>query len=508
MRRLLARRLRAESGISVVEVLIAAVILTVSALAIASLSTGATHTTFRTEQQQVVVNRLQNELERIRQLPFSQVALTGKPAPSNQAAEPSARVSADGTHFDLNRNGTNTKPLAYAGGTTPEGSPLGCGAAGQASCGVNPGPEPFQSGDVSGRIYRYVVYPGVPADCTGCSPDYFKRIVVVIRLDTTAAGGMHTYQEIQSNVSSPDAVPSNNPVPPCNQDTECPDQQSAMFWLTDTPCNNTSRIAPSSHATHNTRGRCTDGGRTGPTRGAADLMLTDPPDVATGDPPDYSQDVNRAETPKVGLALLRTTSTPGCTAQVLSGNAPNQMLDLSDTETTPQLKIHTWVTNELSSTFGALTSADATLELWTKSLGGAAYPGKMCVYVFKRIRVSESLAGVQTDFVVDVPANIGLTDPPTPYLEIFMPTWPQEWRKISTDSFDLKMVSVDDVLNKLRTEVPAAQFAEVGHSRLGLAMTVEQDNGGDGLDFMYDESTYDSRFELDTPKNICVLPCP
>ena len=74
----------------------------------------------RREQEQVVANRLQNELEHIRQLPFSQVALAGKPVPSNQVADPSARVSADGTHFDLNRNGTNTKPLAYAGGTTED----------------------------------------------------------------------------------------------------------------------------------------------------------------------------------------------------------------------------------------------------------------------------------------------------------------------------------------------------------------------------------------------------
>jgi Tfp pilus assembly protein PilV len=505
MRGMLARRFSAESGISVVEVLIAAVILTLSALAIATLSSGATHTTFRAEQEQVVANRLQNELERIRQLPFSQVALASKPVPSNQIAEPSARVSADGTQFDLNRNGTNTKPLAYAGGPTPEGSPLGCGASGQPSCAVNPGPEPFQSGDVTGKIYRYVVYPGVPAACTGCSPDYFKRIIVAIRLDTTTAGGTHTYQEVQSNVSSPDAVPGNNPVPPCDQNTDCPNQQSAMFWLTDTPCNNTTRIPPSSHATHNTRGRCTDGGQTGLTRGAPDLMLTDPPSVAVGDPPDYSQDVSRTETPKIGLALLRTTSAPGCAAQVLTGNAPNQMLDLSAIESTPQLKIHTWVSNELSSTFGALTSADATLELWTKSLGGAAYPGKMCVYVFKRIRINQNLGGVQTDFVVDVPAVINLSHP---YLEISRTTWPQAWKTISTGRFDVKLTSVDDVLNQLRSQLPAAQFTEVGQPRLGLALTVEQDNGASALDFMYDEATYNSRFELDTPKGTCVIPCP
>lgn len=498
-------RLTEESGISVVEVLIAAVILTLTAIAIATLSTGASHGIYRAEQGQVVSNRLQNELERIRQLPFNQVALTSRPTTSSEPDTPGQRVSGAGTQFDLSRNGTNTKPLAYAGGTTPEGNPVGCGASGQTACGVVPGPEPFQSGDVTGKIYRYIVYPGVPANCPGCSPDYFKRIVVAIKLDPSVAGGTRTYQEIQSNVTSPDAVPSNNPVPPCNQDTECPDQQSALFWLTDTPCSNTTRIAPSSHNTHNTRGRCTDGGQTGPTRGAPDLMLTDPPDTAVGQPPDYSQDVVRTESPKFGLALMRTTSVSGCAAQVLTGNAPNQTLDLNATETTPQLKIHTWMSNELNTAFGALTSADATLELWTKSLGGAAYPATMCVYVFKRIRVTQTLAGVSTDLVVDAPATINLN---APYLAVSKATWPQEWTKVTTDRFDVRMLSVDDVLNDLRSQVPGATFTQVGQARLGLALTVEQGSGGDALDVMYDEGTYNSRFELDTPKNTCVIPCP
>jgi Tfp pilus assembly protein PilV len=497
-----------ESGISVVEVLIAAVILALTALAIATLSTGATHGTYRAEQDQVVVNRLQNELERMRQLPFNQVALTSTPQTSTQANDPGQRVSSGGTQFDLNRNGTNTKPLAFAGGTTPEGNPIGCGAAGQPACGVNPGPEPFQSGDVSGNIYRYVVYPGVPGGstgCPGCSPDYFKRIIVVITLDTTVAGGTHPYQEIQSNVSSPDAVPSNNPVPPCDQNTECPDQQSAVFLLTDTPCVNPTRVAPSSHDTHNTRGRCTDGGQTGLTPGAPDLMLNAPPDTAVGQPPNYSEDVTRSEDPKIGLALLRTTSVPGCAAQVLTGNAPNQTLDLNESEDTPQLKIHTWVTNDLNSDFGALTTADATLELWTKSLGGAAYPATLCVYVFKRIRINENLNGTNTEFVVDTPATINLN---APYLAISKATWPQQWAKVTTDRFDVNMLSVDDVLNQLQSQVPAAQFTQVGQARLGLALTVAQGSGGDALDVMYDEGTYDSRFELDTPKNTCVIPCP
>ena len=98
------RQLAEEGGFTIVEVLVAALILTITALAIATLMNSATHNTFRSEQDQVVVNRLQDEMERIRQLPFNQVALTAKPTSSGQTSDPGVRVSADGTHFDLNRN--------------------------------------------------------------------------------------------------------------------------------------------------------------------------------------------------------------------------------------------------------------------------------------------------------------------------------------------------------------------------------------------------------------------
>lgn len=495
-----------EGGFSIVEVLVAALILMVAAGAIATLASSASHNTFRAEQDQVVVNRLQNEMERIRQLPFNQVALTSKPVLSNDLADPAARVSADGTLFDLNRNGTNTKPLALASGTTPEGHPVGCGATGLPVCGVNPGPEPFRSGDVSGKIYRYVVYPGVPPDCTGCSPDYFKRIVVAIRLDTTPAGGAHTYQEIQTNLSSPDAVPSNNPVPPCDTNTDCPAQQVATFWLTDTPCNNTSRIAPTSnHATHDTRGRCSD-----TSSGPPDLMSTDP---ISGDASeatyDYSTDVQRNDTPSTyGLALLRTQLTPGCAlqqAQALAGSPTNQLMQLPSPEPNPQLEMHTWVTDPLTTTFSTLTSAKASLDLWAKSVGGAAYQGGLCVYVFKRFTIQQQIGGITTaNFVVDWPASIGLAKP---YVEIQRATWPQDWTKVSTGTINLTMLSADQILSMLQS-VPGT--LTVTQSRLGLGLTVDQQHtSGGALEAMYDHPTYDSHLEVDTPTGACIIgACP
>jgi len=496
-------RSREEAGISIVEVLIAAIVLTLSALAVLTLASSATRNTFRSEQSQVVVNRLQDELEHIRQLPYAEVALTAPPQHSSEVGSPAQRVSTDGTHFALSRTGSSPKRLAYAGGLTPDGEAVGCGATGQPSCGIDPGPQSFQSGDVSGKIYRYVAYPGVPADCTGCSADDLKRVVVAIRLDTTAAGGSRTYQELQSNVANPDAVPSSNPVDP----TQTTDHQIATFSLTDTPCNNTSRVPPTTnHFTHNTRGTCENGGQTGEMRGAPDLMLTDRETGSDSDPTyDYSQDVTRDESPSpYGLAMLPTQSTPDCALQVLSGNAPNQMLDLP-LESNRQLKTHTWLSNELNSTFAGLESVDSTLELWTKSVGGTAYQGEICVYVFKRITVSQQLPGLPaTNLVVDDAALIdNAVRMYQPYSKL---TWPQQWTRISVP-MHLQMNTVTSVLNRLGSQLPGT-LVTVGQPRLGVAITVDgSGTSGEALEFMYDHATLDSRFELDTPRGICVVPC-
>jgi len=500
-RRTSRMRLGDEEGFTVIEVLIAALILTITALAIATLMNSATHNVFRSEQDQVVVNRLQDEMERIRQLPFTQVALTAKPPTSNQAGDPGQRVSADGTHFDLSRNGTQTKLLAYAGGLTPDGKSMGCGAAGQPVCGVNPGPEPFQSGDVSGKIYRYIAYPGVPASCPGCSADYFKRIIVIIKLDTTPAGGAQAYQEIQSDVSNPDATPSSNPVNP----TQTTDQQVATFWLTDTPCNNSTRIAPTSdHPTHNTRGTCPDGGQTGSTRGAPDLMFDEPPSGSGSDPTyNYSTDVDRNETPRLGLTMLEPQVAPGCALQV--ANTANQLYDLPTAELNPQYEMHTWLSPPLQSAFAPLTSADATLELWSKSVAGAAYQADLCVYVFKRIQVQQQLPGnVTNTFYVDSPAVINLANP---YLEIQKATWPQTWTKVSSGDFDVKMLSVTQVLTALSNAGTPGTLTSP-QQRLGLAMTLNRNaTSGAAIDLMYDHPTFDSRLEFDTTKGTCIVPC-
>lgn len=480
-------RLKGERGMTVVEVTIAALLLTMGALGVLTLGDAATRNTYRAEQSQVVVNRLQAELEHLRQLPFAEVALTGAPQTSSDPDNPGNRVA--GSQFQLGRDGTNPRPLAVNGGTTPGGKTIVGGD-------VAAGPEPFESGDVSGQIYRYVTYPGAPDDCPSCSADNLKRVVVAISLDDTASGGERVYQEVQSDIANPDTTPASNVLPPTGGEEG---DDIATFWLTDTPCNQSSRQAlTGNHLTHNTRGICSQGVQTGNSKGAPDLMFNEKPpesDAGTGTLYDYATDVEPAQNPEadIGLTIAETTSANGC---LLAAPLLSQLdFPALSTETSKQQKVHMWLSNALNNDFQLLTSADATLELWTKSLNGASYSGRLCLWVFKRFAALNALGQTVT---VDIPAlNV---DPPlvdVAHFEFQRDPWPTDWTELSVPMHFIWAADALDVLNGLNL---------TGPPRLGLAITVEKaGTGGSGLEFMYDHPDFESRLEVQNDQGFSLL---
>jgi hypothetical protein len=482
--------LREEGGMTVVEVVVAALILTIGAIGVLTIGDAATRNTFRAEQSQVVVNRLQAELEHVRQLPFKEVALTSAPPTSSDPGNPGSRVT--GTQFALDTQGTNLAPLATNGGTTPGGNAISAGA-------LEPGPEPFQSGDVKGQIYRYVTYPGVPPNCADCSADDLKRVVIAIALDPTASGGDRAYQEVQSDVANPDTWPGegNFLPPPGGEEGE----EIATFWLTDTPCNQSTRQPlTGNHDSHNTRGICSQGVQTGSNRGAPDLMFNEQPpasDAGSGTLYDYALDVEPAQSPTedIGLNIVKPTGSEsdGCllTAPTLAA------LDfpLLSTEGEKQKKAHMWLSQPLHDDFQQLTSATGTLELWTKSINQASYPGRICLWVFKRFAAINSSGQPIT---VDVPA-INL-DPPlvnVARFEFQRNPWPQQWTEVSVP---LEFIWSTDALNLLNG------LDQVEPPRLGLVVTVERaGTGGPGLEFMYDHPDFESRLEVQNNQGLSLL---
>ncbi|MDQ2676206.1 MAG: prepilin-type N-terminal cleavage/methylation domain-containing protein, partial [Actinomycetota bacterium] len=258
---------RAQGGFTLIEVVIAIFLLMLGSLTVLSLVDASARNNYRVEQSQVVVNQLEAELERIKRLPFSEVALTGTPTGSADQDEPAWRVS--GGQFALERDGTDLRPLVVNGSALEEGGTVSGGT-------LSAAPTPFQSGDIGGTIHRYVVW----VNDTRCSDSVcpgsqdIKRVVVAATLDSTAPGGDRAYQELHTDLVDPDASPVADEVP----EGDGAEGSFATFFLTDTPCNEAERQPlAGDHLTHNTLGSCSDGGESGDTQGAPDLLFTNPP---------------------------------------------------------------------------------------------------------------------------------------------------------------------------------------------------------------------------------------
>jgi prepilin-type N-terminal cleavage/methylation domain-containing protein len=149
MRRL-GRRLRREGGFTIPEVLVAIVLLATGAVAVMGVVDTSTRNTYRAEQTQVAINRAQQELESLRQLDYGQVALTSTPAHATDPNDPTYRVS--GNNFDTDRDPavTNNSEMVVNG------------VSGVAGGTIAPGPTAFTSGDVHGKVYRFVVWQNDP----------------------------------------------------------------------------------------------------------------------------------------------------------------------------------------------------------------------------------------------------------------------------------------------------------------------------------------------------------
>jgi type II secretory pathway pseudopilin PulG len=460
------RRLARENqGITIVEVLVAALVLIAGSFATFGLLRAAALNTQRAKGTQVALDRAQQELEALRSLSDNQLALTAAPASSTNSLSPEYRVS-NGT-FAVKRNPEGE----YANLVVNGGSLYGGGFVEGGT--VSPGPTSFSSGDVSGKVYRYIVWRNdtscPEATCPG-TQDY-KQIIVAVRLNS-AGNQPHeaAYVEVQSDFINPEDSALNDPVPGANGVVT-----AQQFFLSDTLCSATGTTTRAeitgSHPLHNTLGTCASGMQSGSVPGAPDaLLLGSPPDPAPEDPTlpaeyDYSKDypLQTATDAAKGIQLRRDDTT-GC-HYVPTGTSA------------PQWQVHRWVTDPLASNF--TMGGQVTLDVSTRTVTEVNTTGTLCVYLFDRKETGSPPKGEDllltnkvggTGYWQYTPSGNGL--------------WPEKW-------FELRLTMT---FNGPIT-IPA------GH-RLGLALSVNGNTSADALGLMYDHPNYRARIEVETPTPI------
>src|SRR4051794_31556598 len=161
-----------EGGFTMVEVLVAILIVGIASLATFTLLSDAVRNVSRAKAGQVAVEYAEQELEYLRSLENKQLAMTTAPQHSTNTGSPNYRVTE--STFALNRTPIgNYRNLVIDGGSVYGGGEIEGGT-------INPGPTPFSNGGVSGRIYRYIVWHNdescAEASCPG-KQDY-KQIIV------------------------------------------------------------------------------------------------------------------------------------------------------------------------------------------------------------------------------------------------------------------------------------------------------------------------------------------
>src|SRR6478672_4023919 len=108
---------RGEAGFTMVEVLVAILILAVAAMTVFGLLGAATRNTQRAKATQVALDWAQKELEALRSLKNSELAMTTPPSPAASKLNPAFRVNSGNATYAVNREpATGYQKMVYNGG--------------------------------------------------------------------------------------------------------------------------------------------------------------------------------------------------------------------------------------------------------------------------------------------------------------------------------------------------------------------------------------------------------
>lgn len=500
-----------EDGLTLIEVLVASVILAMAAMATFGVLAATTRNAQRAQATQVALDKAQEEMEKLHTLSYDELALTSVPPPSSNPLDPAYRIRSSDFKYAVVRD-----PLGQYASIVRNGGEIWGNNEKVIEGGVvDPGPIPFQEGNVSGELYRYIVWrndPQCPQSENGLEdfcpgPQDYKQLIVAAKLDAPGSqAAERNYVEVQSQVSNPKAaaqrstregeVGDGGTGDETEEEKEQREKEEAendetggqgtgkaitaqQFFLSDTPCSaegETSRAEiGADHLLHNTLGTCANGLRNGQTKnGAPDaLVLGPPPDPDPADEfnpllYDYSSDSYLEPTPDTdkGVQILHDDSA-GC------NYVPKSSVH-------PEAKVHRWVTDKMPREFKM--SGTVTLEFYSRTLNEASYPGTVCAFLFIRSEEGSGETTKGNDTLLenkDFPGRLYWT-----YSSQGNESWPRtEWTKLR-----LKM--------NIAGTMPKPILKD---QRLGVALSVDAGTTpADAIPVMYDHPNYPTRLEVDT----------
>jgi prepilin-type N-terminal cleavage/methylation domain-containing protein len=172
-----AHRSAPDDGFTLIEVIVAAVLLLVGLIALVTVFDSSRKLTTVGTKQQTAIEYGEQELERILSEPYASIALTAAPGPrSTDANNPDFYLtSGSPPKFEWNRSSPLTSPEDICYGSTGP-----CAA----NSSFTAGPDDWSSGQASGKLYRFVSWTDDPnVSCTSVGTHDFKRVTVALTID-------------------------------------------------------------------------------------------------------------------------------------------------------------------------------------------------------------------------------------------------------------------------------------------------------------------------------------
>jgi prepilin-type N-terminal cleavage/methylation domain-containing protein len=257
MRRL-PERLRGESGMTLIEVLVAMAILTIGIVSLLSAFEGARKLTLVAERRASIAHLAQRELERLQSVPYSELAMVSAPSRSSEETNPDYYVNYAGAGkckevegwgcYSWNAENPAEEEALVAtishekcpttGTTTKECGVISPSPTGVSCSEVNPfGACEWTDGRLSGAVYDFVTYH---EDKTGCKtescPTSYKRVTVVVTVNVPKGDHKVTPVRVSTLIPDPKAAkesPLTSPSTQCDEKSciEGIDKGTARSWF-------------------------------------------------------------------------------------------------------------------------------------------------------------------------------------------------------------------------------------------------------------------------------------
>jgi Tfp pilus assembly protein PilV len=206
VRPFLLRRLKAEDGFMLLEVLVAILVLTIGLLGLIGAFASARRLNLLSERRTSMAHRAQLEIERLQAIPYAQLAMHEPPAHSTEPTNPDYYVNSspttctsvgDGCYAWNAESTSEEEPLVkLETGKGVNASPTGI------SCSTEVGACEWQDGLIKGNVYDFVTWHKDENVCKTAVNNY-KRITVVVTVKVPSGNHQPAAVRVSTLIANP-----------------------------------------------------------------------------------------------------------------------------------------------------------------------------------------------------------------------------------------------------------------------------------------------------------------